>query len=637
MDWREFLEKDALDGKGANDKIKPADWRDDPPVDDAYGKDIKIKPKKFLNVAAEAKRYRVDEKGDETESSKKITRKQTNSGKMTGLDDAHSNEFFSGDPNPRSGDGGHRGDELGTVEHYKRKLRHGKPVGKPSFSLSSGNYDEGNKVGGHEGRHRARAAMEEGHKTIPTKLVAYSGAGADEYGVGNKKRGRTDMKGLKYEDHRSDKEIKPRTDKKEDTRHPMLGRKKSWEAWLEKKDKYSGMTVKQRKIQESIDNENDSDNQYYTKAWELFLEKNNAIETDHKNDKKEEWDGKFSSSTIRDDVKDDEDDKAISEEEPLDELTDGKLEEVEKLKSWESWLEKDGKQYDDNTTAEMFGDLHNKRAKILANPNSPENIKLEKDRVNSKEWIKNQTSGGYIKHISDKWSRERKNIPKVEQSEVDDMKSKLQKLQADHDARQKKQKKKSWEAWLDKNEKWDKNEKKESMKRRDEMKKRKKDAIADVDAHHKHIKEERKRGENTEMDEIMGDVKNPILYETQDKPRPTPSIMPPNFTPKKPKYVKGVEQTGDNIADERDSLNIQIADSMKSWKSWLEKMQGAGDARFGNQHLTGLDQEPVDNEEDEANILPAKDVNSNENDEKQEETEDKDAKDNKPYKALSHE
>ena len=76
---------------------------------------------------------------------------------------------------------------------------------------------------------------------------------------------------------------------------------------------------------------------------------------------------------------------------------------------------------------------------------------------------------------------------------------------------------------------------------------------------------------------------------------------------------------------------------MKSWKSWLEKMQGAGDARFGNQHLTGLDQEPVDNEEDEANILPAKDVNSNENDEKQEETEDKDAKDNKPYKALSHE
>ena len=116
MDWREFLEKDALDGKGANDKIKDPEWVDDPPVDDAYGKDVKIKPKKFLNVAHDAKLYRTDSKGDETESSKKITRKQTNSGKLTGLDDAHSNEVFAGRPNPR-GDGGHRGDELGAVEH----------------------------------------------------------------------------------------------------------------------------------------------------------------------------------------------------------------------------------------------------------------------------------------------------------------------------------------------------------------------------------------------------------------------------------------------------------------------------------------------------------------------------------------
>jgi hypothetical protein len=78
-----------------------------------------------------------------------------------------------------------------------------------------------------------------------------------------------------------------------------------------------------------------------TKSWESWLEKNNATETSHKKDeKKDEWDGKFSSSTIRDDVKDD-DDKAVSEEESLEELTDGKLEEVEKLKSWETWLEKD--------------------------------------------------------------------------------------------------------------------------------------------------------------------------------------------------------------------------------------------------------------------------------------------------------
>ena len=69
------------------------------------------------------------------------------------------------------------------------------------------------------------------------------------------------------------------------------------------------------------------------------------------------------------------------------------------------------------------------------------------------------------------------------------------------------------------------------------------------------------------------------------------------------------------------------------YKSWLEKMQGAGDARFGNQHLTGLDQKPVDNEEDEANILPEKDEKTDDKEEKQEKTEDKEDKDNKPYKA----
>ena len=67
------------------------------------------------------------------------------------------------------------------------------------------------------------------------------------------------------------------------------------------------------------------------------------------------------------------------------------------------------------------------------------------------------------------------------------------------------------------------------------------------------------------------------------------------------------------------------------YKSWLEKMQGAGDARFGNQHLTGLDQKPVNNEEDEANILPEKEEKTDDKEEKQEKT------DNKPYKALGGE
>jgi hypothetical protein len=188
------------------------------------------------------------------------------------------------------------------------------------------------------------------------------------------------------------------------------------------------------------------------KSWESWLEKNNATETSHKKDeKKEEWDGKFSSSTIRDDVKDD-DDKAVSEEESLEELTDGKLEEVEKLKSWELWL--------------------------------------EKDALDGKQGIDG--------------------LPKS------------------------------------------------SIK--------------------------------------------PILADAQEV----------------------IDR------DDRGKKN-------EMYKSWLEKMQGAGDARFGNQHLTGLDQKPVDNEEDEANILPEKEEKTDDKEEKQEKTEDKEDKDNKPYKALSQE
>ena len=68
------------------------------------------------------------------------------------------------------------------------------------------------------------------------------------------------------------------------------------------------------------------------------------------------------------------------------------------------------------------------------------------------------------------------------------------------------------------------------------------------------------------------------------------------------------------------------------YKSWLEKMQGAGDARYGNQHLTGMEQKPV--ADDESIDLSAE---SDKNNEKQEKTEDKEGKDNKPYKALSQE
>ena len=112
-----------------------------------------------------------------------------------------------------------------------------------------------------------------------------------------------------------------------------------WLNWLDKKIDISELkedTPEQKKLAKEIaDDDNEDHKQLWSKeaSWESWLDKNNGIETDHKNDKKEEWDGKFSSSTIEDEVKDDKDDKAVSEEEPLDELTEGKLEEIEKLKS----------------------------------------------------------------------------------------------------------------------------------------------------------------------------------------------------------------------------------------------------------------------------------------------------------------
>jgi hypothetical protein len=69
------------------------------------------------------------------------------------------------------------------------------------------------------------------------------------------------------------------------------------------------------------------------------------------------------------------------------------------------------------------------------------------------------------------------------------------------------------------------------------------------------------------------------------------------------------------------------------YKSWLEKMQGAGDARFGNQHLTGLEQEPIRGESME--ITPEKEEKDDKREREDEKTDEKE--DNKPYKALGGE
>ena len=60
-----------------------------------------------------------------------------------------------------------RGDELGTIEYLKRKIRHGQPIERPMFSV-----DEHGKITSHEGRHRSRALFEEG---IPEQEVKIYG------------------------------------------------------------------------------------------------------------------------------------------------------------------------------------------------------------------------------------------------------------------------------------------------------------------------------------------------------------------------------------------------------------------------------------------------------------------------------
>ncbi len=62
-----------------------------------------------------------------------------------------------------------RGDELGSVEYYKRILRRGEPIYTPELVV------EGNKVTTHEGRHRSRAMFEEGIEEIPILINTRGG------------------------------------------------------------------------------------------------------------------------------------------------------------------------------------------------------------------------------------------------------------------------------------------------------------------------------------------------------------------------------------------------------------------------------------------------------------------------------
>ena len=435
-----------------------------------------------------------------------------------------------------------------------------------------------------------------------------------------------------------------------------------WLSWLDKTkldiSKLKPMTPKEKKIQASIDNEKDSDNQYYHKeaSWESWLDKNNGIETGHKKENKHEWDGKFSSSNIKDEAEDD-DDKAISQEESLEELTDGKLEEVEKLKSWESWLDKtsnatlhfaqnarhatNNKKILDNHGSNYDKSPYHGQDIESSEENRNEEGKLVPDKRNWNTTTGNRGGGkkgeDNVSYDDSEYDRKTGKYAVTEEGTRNEMRRINQQI------------------------------KDEGTKKPSKI-----GAVnptqspSDLDVHHADTQDVGKTP--------VGDVSTPSTPnapKTPDSIRKLPLSTESKITAgmeaiksweswlnkyeetvedkrlavkldearaiasgkvSKPKIKPdaGVDaKMGEFSNIQAEKLRSTTVSPLDSWATWLEKMQGAGDARYGNQHLTGMEQHPV--ADDESMELSAE---TDENNEKQEEKEDKD---NKPYKALSKE
>ena len=185
MDWREFLEKDSLDGKQGHDP-KKFEWNSH--YTDNKEEITDMKPEDFQDLtvgqagsdahARHPKNMFPEKKNPKTGKYEKQKPKRDSfiddkddDDKRYPIDPKRSkderDELFRERENRRQSS--HRGDELGAVEGYKRQLRHG---GKPEIpALGTRTDSQGRKhVTDHEGRHRAQAALEEGEKTIPVSV-----------------------------------------------------------------------------------------------------------------------------------------------------------------------------------------------------------------------------------------------------------------------------------------------------------------------------------------------------------------------------------------------------------------------------------------------------------------------------------
>jgi hypothetical protein len=418
----------------------------------------------------------------------------------------------------------------------------------------------------------------------------------------------------------------------------------------------------------------DAEDKESKKSWESWLDKNNATETSHKDgEKKVEWDGKFSSSTIEDEVKN-EDEKSESEEESLEELTDGDLVEIEKLKSEVDKIItdltrdiKDPKRREDIVQRQAEQKVKETVTKawelfLVNKPMNQFDKQPQKKRTIEGDGVTLDTNVGIVKDKltetvpikNPKGSLGNKKVKRIDH-EAGDGSRKIVEIPKEENTNP---------------------EVKFTSGGRPESGKQ--GSVNASDGRHMGHKIEEGAENNSVLynalaeeakeKEVDNKTDDPVVI-SNDESEPATPIVPETPEAKRKKLIqatyrkrRGVDgkiiksweswleknsldgkQSPDGLPKltaggkevEIEAKNVIDRDDRgkknEMYKSWLEKMQGAGDARFGNQHLTGLDQKPVNNEEDEANILPEKEEKTDNKEEKQEKT------DNKPYKALGEE
>ena len=444
-----------------------------------------------------------------------------------------------------------------------------------------------------------------------------------------------------------------------------------WQDWLEKTEP-TGLTARQKKLaKEIVDDDNQDHKQQFTPtldpkeaSWETWLEKNdpcwegyeqygmkdkegkkvpncvkknNATETSHKEgEKKEEWNGKFDNSTTRDDAKDE---KAESEEESLEELTDGKLEEVEKLKAWEVFLHvyKTINQYPTDNRSEKKdedGDTIVDYATGTQLQTSRETG--EKTLTDDKHRdVENENTSNNLTELFGKKGQGRKNQDTGSGGKGrkggDNRGGNIDASNMSYDTSEYNPNTGRHSVTLE----GTRNEMRRiNQKIRDESTK-KPSSPKSVNPTQPPSKDDYARVD-TEPVGIKNAAWELFLEKDSLDGKQSPNGLPNLAGEKYDKDPNPEEENVDKIMQNADAVgrkkNPMIRNIYRSWEGWLEKMQGAGDARYGNQHLTGMEQKPV--ADDESIDLSAE---SDKNNEKQEKTEDKEGKDNKPYKALSQE